>query len=406
MKAHPAPPVTSTKYDDILKKDPHNGPALVGRAHQLELMGRSGEAESAYIQAILVVPESFEAHFHLGHLYLADHNFVPSKDHYKSAQAIAEKAKNTVNNCMALRGLADAEMQEGLSMGDFRLRTQAFAIAETHIKQAIVIEPKEADFKIMLGRIYESQAKFKEAGNTYREMLAASPDSLSLYARLANTYKAVHDIPEYVKVWKQYQARQPEDPTSYEYITEMYNQSGKYQEAADTLRGMLSRKLTNSVIGTATVILGQDLIELKHMDEARGEFKNVLAMAPSPVPAKYMLVEKATLETAQRQALNRLAGLESKENKFDQAIVHLVDLKKREAEMYRGANQPPDGEVFKNIATLYERGNHIDKAIAEYEDMAKALPSDPIPHDELGIACWRAKRRSILPLHNINAPHN
>ncbi len=384
LKANPGAAVPPTKFDAAIKQDPHNGPALLGRARVLAKMGHSKEAEEAYIQALLVLTTSFDAHFEAGRLFLTDRNFVPAKQNYTQAQHIAEKAGKTIDSARSFGGLAETEMQEGLSVSDTRGRTQDFTAAETHIKKAIVLEPKEAELKGLLGRVYEAQSRFKEAADIYRQMLVNSPGDLTIYARLANTYKAVRDVDGYVKVWKEYQALKPDDPNSYEFITEMYNQTGKYQEAADTLRAMQNRKLTNSVQAAAKVILGQDLIELKHPDEARVEFKKVLEIIPSKVPAEYMLGEKAALDTAQRSALKALAGEDAKENKFDSAIAYLEELKKREAEMYKSAQQYPDGEVYKNIATFYEQSKRLDKAMAEYAEMARVLPSDPAPHAEMG----------------------
>lgn len=384
LKAQPTSPTAATKFDADIQKDPHNGRALLGRARELEKKGRTSDAETAYVQALQVVPDSFEGHFNLAHLYLNDKKYISSREQYKSAQQVAAKAGSVENGARAYGGLAAAEMQEGMSLPDYRERTQAFAGAETHVKQAIDMDPKEADFKILLGRIYAEQSRFKDAGDLYRKMLEGSPNDVSLYVRLANTYKALRDLNGVVKVWKEYQALKPEDPTSYEYITEIYNQFGKYQEAADTVKEMLKRDLTNSVKADATVVLGQDLIELKNVEEARSDFKKVLGMTPSQVPASFMLGEKAALEAAQRLALKALAGEAAKENKFDEAIGYLNELKKREAEIYRSSGQPPDGEVYKNIAVLYERSKRIDKAMAEYQDMARVVPADPVPHEEMG----------------------
>jgi tetratricopeptide (TPR) repeat protein len=97
-----------------------------------------------------------------------------------------------------------------------------------------------------------------------------------------------------------------------------------------------------------------------------------------------MMEEKAALEAEHRRTLKALAALESKQGNTNEAIAYLNDLKKREAEVSSQNQQKPNGDVYKEIATLYEHSNRVELAIAEYQAMARALPSDPVPHQELG----------------------
>lgn len=381
---HRSSSVPLTQFDAILKKDPHNNAALLGRAQQLAQMGRVGDAISAYLDTIAEAPESFEAHFGVAALYRKEGSFVPAKQQFQKAQQISEKAKQPSNTIKALNGLAGVELAEGLTLADFHQRSQDFTLSETHVKQAILLDPKQMELKSLLGRVYEAESRFKDAGDVYREILVSLPDNVAVYTRLSMTYKSQRDIPNYVKVWKEYQLKRPDDPTSYEYIAQIYNDTGQYEQAVATIGEMLKRKLTNSVIASARVFMGQDLAQLKRPEEARAEFTTVLGMSPSKLQPQFALQEKAALEAEQRTALKALAGLAGGENKTDDAIGYLNDLKQREAEIYRGSDRLPDGEVYKSIATLYERSKRIDKAIKEYQDMARVLPSDPVPHEELG----------------------
>ncbi len=376
--------VAPTKFDGDLKKNPKDAAALLGRAQQLEQMGRTGDAISAYMAVFTVNPESFDAHYNLAHLYEMGHNYVASKQHFKIAQQSAEKFKVKLNVAKALHGLAGAEMAEGMTLLDYRQRVDNLKLAETHVKQALEITPKQAAVRILLARIYEAQGRFKEAEIVYRDMLITTPDDVDVYTRLAMTFKSRQDVEGFVKAWKEYQAHKPEDPTSYEYIADVYNQTGKYDKAADSVRELLKRKLSNSVVAMARVFLGQDLSQMNKYDEAKAEFKIALDLKPSVVPAALSMQEKASLEAEQRSALKGLAAICSKELKYDEAIGYLNDLKARDAEVAKIHQQPQTGDTYKDIAVLYERSNRPDLAILEYRQMCIIVPKDPMPHRELG----------------------
>jgi tetratricopeptide (TPR) repeat protein len=388
VKAHPTAGAVLTQYDEALKKDPKNAAALLGRAETLDKMGQLGDAVSAYLAAIAVSPNSYELHYNLARVYEDMRNFTPSRDNYSKAEQIAVKANDTSKAAMAISGLGHAELGEGEMLVDNVQRHAIFSAAEKDMTRAIEIAPKDklSDFKLTLGRIQEAGGKFKEAGKTYRELIAVTPrdKTMPIYGRLAATFKSQLDIDGFVNVWKEYQQLNPDDPNSYEYIIDVYNQTKRYPEALAALKELQKRKITNSVRASALVIEGQDLVELNKPDEARVVFQAALDMKPSQLEPKYNMAEVAALDSEQLTALKAMAALYTKQNKFDEAIGYLTEEKKREAEVARKGDRPPNGEVYKSIAALYERAKHPDKAIAEYHAMATVLPNDPVPHEELG----------------------
>ncbi len=373
-----------TDFDEALRKNPRDARALLGRAKQLDAMGKAPEATSAYIEAIAVTPDSYEAHFLLGKMYYRSRTWAPAKDHLSKAHTIAEKAHSTAQDAQALGWLANSELAEGLSLADPRLRSQAYTVAEGHAKQAAALAPKDLDAQSRVGRVYEAAGKFKEAEDLYREVLKSNPANVAVYTRLAATFQSRADVPGFVKAWREYQALKPDDPTSYEYIADVYNRTRDFKNAAAALKELLGRKLTNSTAAAARVILGQDLVELGKTEEAKNEFKTVLALTPSKVTGAALLQETAALEAEQRTALRSLATVARKENNIDTAVDYLNELKKREAGIARQGSQPPSGDVYRDIATLYEHANKLDLAAKEYEAMATALPKDPAPNEELG----------------------
>jgi tetratricopeptide (TPR) repeat protein len=373
-----------TEFDEAIRKNPHDVKALLGRAKQLEAMGKLQDATSAYIETIAADPENIEAHMLLGKMYYRSRNWAPAKDHFGKAHTIAEKSHKSADDGQAIGWLANAELGEGLSLADPVQRNQSFSLAETHAKQSAALLPADLDAKSRIGRVYEAAGKFKEAELLYKDVLKISPDNLGVYTRLAATFQSRGDVKGFVDVWKEYQAHHPDDPTSYEYIADVYNRTRNFKGASEALRELLQRKLTNSTAAAARVILGQDLVELSKPDEAKTEFKTVLALTPSKLTGGALVQETSALESEQRTALRALAALARKENKVDTAIEYLEDLKKREQAIVKQGGQSQGGDVYRDIATLYEHAGKLDLAIKQYEAMAQAVPKDPSPHEEMG----------------------
>ena len=372
-----------TDFDDAIRKNPRDVAALLGRAKQLEAMGRPQDATSAYIETIAADPNNYEAHLLLGKMYYRSHTWTPAKEHFGKAHTIAEKAKKTADDGAAVGWLANAELGEGLSLADPVQRNQAFNIAETHARQAAALLPSDMDAKSRIGRVYEAAGKFQQAEELYREVLKSNPGNVGVYIRLAATFQSRGDVKGFVGAWKEYQALHPDDPTSYEYIADIYNRTRDFKGASEALKELLQRKLTNSTAAAARVILGQDLVELNKNDEAMAEFKQVLTLTPSKLTGAALVQETAALESEQRNALRSLAGLAKKESKTDLAIEFLEDLKMREQAITRKTGQAQGGDVYHDIATLYEHAGKLNLAIKEYEAMAQAVPKDPVPHEEM-----------------------
>ena len=374
-----------TEYDAVLKQDPKNFAALLGKARVLVQMNRPLEAISSYIAAVGVMPKSYDAVSELANIYQTGQNYPNAITFYKKAieLAVALKDKNKEAGCLS--NLAYCETMEGTSLGDIHQKAEMLSSAEKHAKRSIEISPEDADKIVQLGRVYNAEGRFPDAEAVYRDLVNRHPDTLKYYNLLAGTFQSRLDVPGFVKAWKIYQARHPEDPTSYEYIVDIYNRTRDYKNAITALQALLSKKnLTNSAIASSRVRLGQDYAELRLYNEARAEFKRVLAMNPSVVEEKYRMQETSALEAEQRLALKALAGLAGLEKRSDEAIGYLNDLKRREAALTHNGSQPVEPDVYKSIAILYEQSNRVDLAIEEYQAMSRALPTNPLASEELG----------------------
>lgn len=444
---NPKAPANSP-YDVILTKDPHNAVALEGRALDLDRMGplRTSDAIKAYQDAFVAVPNWFEGHYNVARLYASISNFPAAKQHFVKAHEIAVQQKNTLEDARTLSEFGYCEYLEGPTLLDVNQKVECYKSAETHLKQALAILPKEIDpkeaatltpkeiesknnvlkqqgmeTKRRLAAVYENMGRFDEAVAVYRDILTQSPDDVTTYTHFANLYKKKGDVDDFVKTWKEYQARRPDDPTSYQEIGAIYRLTRNWDKAIAEWKLLLNaNRQTNSTLSSTLVVIAQALVQLKTQagyDEAEADYKRVLAMKPTILPnPAYQLAENEALKAEQYNALKGLADLASTENKTEEAIRWLSEVLKKDEERAKIAHMPMKGDAYHDIALLYERDKKLDLALDVYKKWSLAIPNDPIPFEERGrlmdvqghveesVAAYKAAALAVAHQNKTEAP--
>jgi len=374
-----------TEYDKILKSDPHNAHALLNRAYLLDQKGQKSAAISAYLDALAVVPNDYDAHFNVARLYEEIRNFTASRQHYLLAhQSVA--GKDNARDARALVGAAASELQEGSGLLDTNQRQALLSAAEQHYKQAIAFSPKDNTLVFQLGEMYEKLARYDDARALYRKQLELMPNESLLYRHLANVSLMQRNPPEFIKTWQSYQQKFPDDPVSYQQISSLYDKMGQWNQAIAEWNLLLARKPGTSMVANALTSIAQDQIQLRHYDEARKQYQATLALDDKAVnvPKSSQASEIAGIQAAQVRALRGLSEVAQAENKPDEALQWLEQVRTRESEIFHKAGQPINPQIYHDIALLYEQTHKPDLAIKTYLELTQALPNDYRPYEELG----------------------
>ncbi|HZO88583.1 MAG TPA: tetratricopeptide repeat protein [Chthonomonadaceae bacterium] len=367
-------------YEAALQQTPHDPLALFNRALLLQKLGKTQEAITAYLATLEAAPQSYGAHLNVGALYYDIGNYEAARRHY--AAALKLKPGDT----QALLGLAYAETQAAAGQVETAARDAGFKEAETHFKQALAGAPKNQAAQNGLGYLYERMGRFDDALALYRQMQAAAPDDIASYYRLTRVYTMQRKVDEVVTTWQRYRARKPDDPTSYEEAAHILEAQSRLEPAIAEWRQLLDRKPNPGVTANAMVSIGNDLALLKRPEEARTQYKAVLALDASGKGLDPKIKESvlATLETARMEALRGLAKVAESEGKADEAIAWLNQLKALERTLAAKTGQPPNAQTYLAIARAYEQAKKPDMAIAEYRALAEVASHDPTPYMQLG----------------------
>jgi tetratricopeptide (TPR) repeat protein len=367
------------KYEEVLRADPHNTIALYNRAAVLHRQGNLQDAISAYLAFLDVVPASYDAHYNIAQLYYAIENFQAARLHFIQAHNLAPKDPR------ALASLALTEQKEAVHLLDTTQKRNEFAQAEVHFKAAQALAPKDASLQFGLAGLLEDTGRYDEAIGLYRKHIAEAPKEIDAYRRIAQSYTKQKKVDEVVKIWHDYRVQDPKNPISYQEAADIDEKVGKLADATEEWKALLATKPSNAVAANAMNSMARDLVKLKRPDEARTEFKAVLALDPtgSSAPKELQVVEAAGVKTERLVALREMAGLALQENKTDEAIEDWEKVKKEEA-VLSAKNGIYDSEPYLNIARIYEQQKKIDQAAAEYKALLAVTPKDANAYAQLG----------------------
>ena len=367
------------KYDEVLRAEPRNTVALYNRAAVLHRQGNVQEGISAYLTVLEATPTSYDAHYNLAQLYYAIENFQAARIHFMQAHNLAPKDPRT------LASLALAEQKEAGRLLDRNQKRSEMALAESHFKEALALAPKDTSLLFGLAGVYEDMSRYDDAIGLYRKHIVTAPREIESYRRIAQVYTKQRKVDEVVKTWREYRLQDPKNPLSYQESADILEKSGKFAEATEEWKALLATKPRNGVAADAMNSLARELVQLKRPDEARAQFKAVLALdaTGSNAPKELQVVEAAAVKSERLTALRQLAALAQQENKPEEAIAAWEQIKTEEAAL-SAKNGQYDPEPYITIGRIYEQQKKPDLAAAQYKALAAITPKDPNAYAQLG----------------------
>jgi tetratricopeptide (TPR) repeat protein len=367
------------KYDEALRMEPRNPIALYNRAAVLHRQGNLQEAISAYLAALEVAPGSYDAHYNVAQLYYILPNYQAARIHFMQAHNLNPKDPH------ALASLALTEQKEAGHQFDQTQRRNEFTLAESHFKEALALAPKDASLPFGLAALYEDMGRYDDAIGLYRKHIAEAPKEIDAYRHIAQAYLKQRKVDEVLKIWREYRLQDPKNSLSYQEAADILDKSGKPAEAVEEWKALLATKPQKGTAGEAMNYLAQDLLKLRRLDEARAQYKAVLALDPtgSSAPRELQAVEAAAVKSERLTALRGLAGLAEQENKTEEAIAAWEQIKLEES-VLSAKNGRYDPEPYLAIARIYEQQKKFDQAAAQYKALVGVTPRDATAYAQLG----------------------
>jgi tetratricopeptide (TPR) repeat protein len=142
-KGRHADAVTAFREELVLRK---RAETYLQLAHSLELLGKLGETEEAYRRLLELRPDDAQAHYNLGVILEARHEYAQAVDAYR--QAIKHAPKLEVAHCNL-----------GIALESQRI----YGEATDAFRHAIELDPKDALAHYGLGRVLKAQSQYDAA---------------------------------------------------------------------------------------------------------------------------------------------------------------------------------------------------------------------------------------------------
>jgi Flp pilus assembly protein TadD len=224
------------------------------------------------------------------------------------------------------------------------------ALAE--LQAALAKDPKDADALMLMGMTYNAEKDYGDARDAYEKLLILVPNNGVALNNLAYLYaENLGDLDKGYQMARQAQNINPTDPST-----------------ADTLGWILYQK-------------GQFSSALSFLRESAAKLYPVPEVQFHLGMTYYTMGDEANAETAFQRALQLNEDFPEK-NECNQCLAVLaIDPKTAGADARawlekRVASQPNDSVALMRLATIYQRGGTVDKAIATYEAALQANPQN------------------------------
>jgi tetratricopeptide (TPR) repeat protein len=226
---------------------------------------------------------------------------------------------------------------------------------ESAKKEALQIEPKDADTYRLLGDCYRASQQGDSAAQAYSMALGLDSTDLSSLWYLAVFWQQKNDINKTIDYWKKLGALQSFSPVVHLQLAALLFQIGKYDEAISEYKKVLDLQPDDR---KAIYGLSQSYEAKNDLKEAIDAYKRFLELEPT-----------------NEQVRNRIIALYYQTGRMDEAI--------KEAESY-SILSPDDPEARKKLGALYLSQGDYQKAESLFVLYIQSKPDDAQIHFYLG----------------------
>ncbi|HMC90058.1 MAG TPA: DUF6165 family protein [Gemmataceae bacterium] len=244
-----------------------------------------------------------------------------------------------------------------LSLGWSHYQAGNPAQAEQVFRQALDLDPDNADVWCLLGIVCRAQGHHAAAVASYREALKRRPDFVEGLNNLGNVLVDQGQFEEAADCYRQVLRLRPDYAQAHNNLGVAYRFQGKFADAAACYREALRLKPDYT---DACNNLGDALKALGQLHEAAGHYERALRLNPNYA-----------------EAHNNLGTALVKLGRFDEAIAH----HQRALEL-----KPRFADAWNNLANAYLAQRKPQEAVSSYREALRIRPDYAEALSNLGIA--------------------
>jgi len=235
----------------------------LAQATDLLMAGKKQEAAALIKKAIEATPDSSFAYYIQGSYYFMEHSYEEAKESLEKAIQIdprfwpAQKLLGDIyfsrgdygNAASNYRATLEYNRSDPTVLNDLAIslmQLERYGEALPYLKEAVDLEPGNANIRFSLASTYRDNGLFEEAASEYQKLIRDHPDYPGAHNELANIYKQQNKKKE---AYDEYQKEasfcrerlrlDPDDPVALNDLAVALNGSGKYEEAEETAKRLV-----------------------------------------------------------------------------------------------------------------------------------------------------------------------
>jgi Flp pilus assembly protein TadD len=235
----------------LAEKNPKDAQVLYNLASAQDALDQTSEAEASYRRAIAANGNLLEPHLALGllrartgrsadaHTELAAAAAIPNGDAALRARAYRALARldqsgnpsGASDELLNAIKLSSETPDDILLAGELAQATGDFAAAEQSFRRLLATSPDDPQATAALVHLLIQQKKAADAEPILTAALAKHPDDLSLNAQLASLYESENKPAEALPIVEKLHAANPQDASVSRLLARLYSRNGQYEKA-------------------------------------------------------------------------------------------------------------------------------------------------------------------------------
>ena len=269
----------------------------------------------------------------------------------------------------AAQGVAEAFLSAGYAFSGSR----GVETARIYSQLALYLRPDLDPARMLLAEMFESEQRYKDAIDIYKEVRVSSPLHWSARIRIASNMSSLERVDETITLLRSMAAEKPKDTTALIIVAQILRARERFEETIATYNKVFERiNVQNDELQKHHWVLlyerGVAYERAKQWEAAEADFLKALELNPN---------EPRVLNYLGYSWIDRGVNLERARTMIEKAV----------------SKRPEDGYVVDSLGWVFYRLGRYEEAVKYLERAVELRPQDPIINDHLGDAYWRAGRK-------------
>jgi len=285
----------SNAYIQAVALEPTNVDALVMLSRLLAYTDRTSDAVQWAERAVQAAPGSAPAQAALALALSFDYNNLLLRGRVAEAEKTLQQALTVAKNAVIL----DPKYPEGQAyLAEIYAETDDLENAAVTIQKALALDANRTEVLRADGSVLESQGKYTDAAEAYRQAIARAPNVAYLYLQLGRAYRTIAQVRD-PSLWQTaldtFKKGAQVDPTDVRLLDEwgwMHYQLDEYRDAQEVLENAVT---VDPLAWSPRSHLAATYFQRTQYEDAIASFKQALDLMNQTFDADHYCVTAKTL---------------------------------------------------------------------------------------------------------------